>query len=250
MAHQSAKPQQVSQFPLPPRRYYQSISTQPLHPPPPPPANHSYSMFGRVYTTDDVLPTLEHAGRKRLYDPAGSPCSELRTLNNSLLELFLNLVDQLCDPLTHESPSDPHKQIIDRIEDTFINMQHLINTMRPAQAAMDLKALLDNQTASRKQITDNLKDSVKTAWDLIADAADKLSQPSYQLSETATTYMQRLQNPNQQPPMETHHQPNKVHNGTASTLFDDLMPASPAPPKPPATELLQNITHIMNHPTL
>lgn len=208
-------------------------------------------MFGRVYTTDDALPTLEQAGRKRLYDPTSAPCHELRKMNKNLLQLFLNLLDQLCDPLTQDSPSDPHKQIIDQIEDTFINMQHLINTMRPAQAAMDLKALLDKQTASRKQMTEKLKDSVKTAWDLIADAADKVSQPSYQLSETATTYMHRLENPDQQPhPMEKDHQSTQAHNTSSSTVFNDLMPASVAPPKPPITELLQNITRITNDPNL
>ncbi|KAI0566387.1 Mediator complex subunit Med7 [Gracilaria domingensis] len=162
-------------------------------------------MFGRLCSTEHILPSLEQAGRKRLYDAAAPPCHELRKLNASLLQLFLKLVDQLCHPITQESPVQPHKEIIEHIEHTFVNMQHLINTMRPAQAAIDLKTLLDNQTASRKRTADNLKDSVKKAWDLIAEAADEVTQPSYQLSSAATSYLQSLEQQPQPHPHQSSH---------------------------------------------
>lgn len=107
-------------------------------------------------------------------------------MNKSLLDLFMKLVNALCDPLPPETSVQPHQQIVQDIEDTFVNMQHLINVMRPAQAAMDLKTILDRQTMTRKEMTEKLKDSVRKAWDLIGDAAEKLSEPSVQLSEQAT----------------------------------------------------------------
>lgn len=106
-------------------------------------------------------------------------------MNQDLLRLFIKLVNELCDPLPLDSSDNPHKQLIDEIEDTFVNMQHLINVMRPTQAAMDLKTLLDRQTDARKDMAEKLKDSVRKAWELIGDAADKLSEPSVQLSDHA-----------------------------------------------------------------
>lgn len=182
MAQQNAA-KVVSQYPLPPKRYYESGALRTNGPPLAPTANDSYSMFGRVYTTDDALPSLEESGRVRLYDADKRPCEELARLNKELLALFMKLVRSLCEPLPPDSPPQPHKEIIQAVEDTFVNMQHLINVMRPAQAAMDLKTLLDRQTATRKDMAEKLNDSVKRAWDLIGDAAEKLSQPSVQLSK-------------------------------------------------------------------
>ncbi|CAN8076492.1 unnamed protein product [Agarophyton chilense] len=252
MSQPAAKPHQVSQFPLPPRRYYQSIASHPMHPPPLPSSNDSYHMFGRVYSTEHIVPSLEHAGRKRLYDPSAPPCHELRSMNSSLLQLFLKLVEQLCHPIAHESPVQPHQHIIQQIEDTFVNMQHLINVMRPAQAAMDLKTLLDNQTRSRKQTTDNLHKSVKKAWDLIAEAADEVTQPSYQLSPPAAAYLQSLQQPQTQhhPSQPQAPQPPTTRNTDLHCIFDDMMPALPAPPPTPATDLLRNVNLIVNDPNL
>lgn len=170
--------QVVSQYPLPPRRYYKDAP--PATPPPPPPEGTAYAMFGRVYTTEDELPSLTDSGRACLYDPDAPPCAELRRLNRALLALFSHLVRALCAP----QPTD-QAPLIQRIEDTFVNMQHLINIMRPIQAAMDLKTLLDRQSAARATMTDKLKTAVADARALVRDAAKKLGEPSAKLSEGA-----------------------------------------------------------------
>lgn len=172
----------VSQFPQPPRRYYHNCATDRPAPPPPPPATGAYSMFGREYSSSDVEPTLEEAGRRQLYDPSESPTSELCKLNKRLLQLFLRLVQLLCSPPPQPPEPAPHEKVVQDIEDVFINMQYLINLMRPAQAAIDLKDLLDKQTNSRQAMSSKLRDSISKAWHLVSDAADDLLKPSVQLS--------------------------------------------------------------------
>lgn len=176
--------QTVSKFPFPPRRYYHNCATdQPAPPAPPPPATSPYHMFGREYSTEDTQPSLEQSGRNRLYDPAKPTTQQLRLLNSHLLQTFLKLVRQLC-----EAPSQtdsPHEVIANEIEDLFVNMQFLINLMRPTQAAMDLKALLDSQTDARKSMTTKLRQAVNRSWDLVSEAAGGLSTPSVQLSAEA-----------------------------------------------------------------
>lgn len=198
-------------------------------------------MFGRIYTTDDTLPSLEEAGRKRLYDPSAPPCQELRRMNKSLLQLFVKLVKALCEPLPPDANAQPHQQIVQDIEDTFINMQYLINVMRPAQAAMDLKTILDRQTTARKDMTEKLKDSVRKAWDLVGDAAEKLSEPSLQLSEQAGV-------------------PVSVHSSTDNTKDTNMHEASTKlfeeeeddddEEEPSQAELLAQIAQITQDPAL
>ena len=113
-------------------------------------------------------------------------------MNRDLLDHFLSLVKELCQPMTADSGEKP-REIIATIEDTFVNMQHLVNVMRPAQAAMDLKTLLDRQTKARQEMSEKLKDSVRKAWELIGEAATKLSEPSVELSEEAQVSVEELE---------------------------------------------------------
>lgn len=144
---------------------------------------------------DDTPPTLEQANKRRLYDPSKSPTEELRRLNTHLLDLFVRLVNTLCTAPTMPAEQGPHDALITRIEEVFFNMQHLINLMRPVQAAMDLKALLDRQTTSRKQMTVKLNEAYSRAWSLVSEAAENLSRPSVQLSDTCLAPMHVLANP-------------------------------------------------------
>lgn len=180
---QTNAPKAVSQYPLPPAKYYRAGAAALSAPPAPPGENESYNMFGTLYTTNDRQPTLEESGRKRLYDTNAPPLAEVRRLNKELLQLFRKHVVALCQPLQPDSPPQPHQELVQAIEDSLVNMHYLINQMRPVQAAMDIKTLLDRQTAARKDMADKLKDSVKQAWDLIGEAAEKLAEPSVELSE-------------------------------------------------------------------
>lgn len=194
-------------------------------------------MFGRVYSTEDRLPSLEEAGRKRLYDAAAPPCAELRRMNKELLTLFMQLVKDLCQPLPPDAPEQPHLALVQEIEDTFVNMQHLINVMRPAQAAMDLKTILDRQTVARKEMTEKLNESVKRSWELIGDAAEKLTEPSVDLAERTKA-----------PFVDEADKADPASNGKSNILEngkeeDDEMPS-------PLSQVLAKIAQVLQDPTL
>lgn len=177
----------VSQFPYPPRRYYHNCATDRPTPPPPPPQGTAaaYRMFGAEYTTQDAPPSLEDAGRRRLYDASKPATEELGRLNAQLLDLFMRLVQSLCRAPVEQGADDT---LVSHIEDVFVNMQYLINLMRPTQAAMDLKMLLDRQTESRKQMTLKLRESVTKSWDLVSEAAGALSRPVVQLPPSLASF--------------------------------------------------------------
>lgn len=172
MAQAGGDAQVVSQFPHPPRHYYASLgnSESPLPAPPPPPGeNASYQMFGRVYTTTDKLPTLQESGRPILYSEDEPPTAELLRLNDRLLSLFHILL------VTLSSAGAPHENVVARIEDVLINMQHLLNTLRPAQAARDLRCLLDSQAAARLDTARTLGDTAKTAEESVGEVSEMLA---------------------------------------------------------------------------
>lgn len=125
-------------------------------------------MFGRVYSTTDRLPTLTEAGRVCLYDDALPPTQELRRLNSRLLALFYSLLATLA------TPAAPHAPVVARIEDVLINMHHLLNTLRPAQAAVDLASILREQEKTRKATTVQLTEASQQAMNEIANAATLL----------------------------------------------------------------------------
>jgi hypothetical protein len=134
-------------------------------------------MFGRVYATSDRLPSLQECGRARLYDdaPGVRTSTELRRLNTLVLGLFRDLLGALSTPAVTGAPP-PHCALISRIEDVFINMHHLLNTLRPVQAARDLRMLVERQTQGRLAATRALLDSANAADDAIASASDALIQ--------------------------------------------------------------------------
>lgn len=188
-------------------------------------------MFGRIYTTEDRMPSLEESGRKRLYDPSLAPCAELRRLNKELLRLFMKLVRDLCEPLPPDAPEQPHLDLVKEIEDTFVNMQHLVNVMRPAQAALDLKTILGRQTAARKEMTEKLNESIKKSWELIGDAATKLSEPSVELTEQSKETLDAAGNAT-----------NAQSNGKVNVREDGA--------RPDMAEMLAKIAQVVQDPSL
>lgn len=247
----------VSQFPQPPRRYYHNCATDRPTPPPPPPTTDAYCMFGREYVSDDVEPTLEQVGRRRLYDPSQSPTNELRKLNKILLQLFLRLIQSLCTPPPQPPENGPHEKLLRDIEDVFVNMQYLINSMRPSQAAIDLKLLLDKQTKARKALSSRLRDVVSQAGKLVSDAASDLSKPSVQMSPACLAALDSLpaiSNPSQSHLANSHH-PQKASDSTANTFDDDISDeddpdAFVSRPKPSPDQLLLQIAQIASNPNL
>lgn len=138
-------------------------------------------MFGREYTTDDTLPNLEASGRKRLYDVSEWPCTELLRLNKELLQQFMKVVGELCETVPGEGAENGHGELIRYMEDIFVNMQHLINVMRPLQAAMDIRVLLEQQTRQRRDTGEGLQEAHRKAWELIKQAANRLDEGSMEV---------------------------------------------------------------------
>jgi hypothetical protein len=167
----SNAPQAVSKFPDPPRALYAMLTSdgaEPAAPPEPPGAEESFNMFGRTYSTSDRLPSLPESGRACLYDETRPVSEELRRLNRTLLTLFSSLVATLST--AGGEPGD----IVGRIEDVFINMHHLLNVMRPAQAIRDIRRLLHHQAESRRRVARDLNLAMNRAEKAIADAAANL----------------------------------------------------------------------------
>eukprot|EP01117_Protostelium_nocturnum_P013300 TRINITY_DN494_c0_g1_i3.p2 TRINITY_DN494_c0_g1~~TRINITY_DN494_c0_g1_i3.p2 ORF type:complete len:130 (-),score=26.66 TRINITY_DN494_c0_g1_i3:1063-1452(-) len=108
-------------------------------------------MFGKTFTTQDVLPTLEEGGRKQLYPKENfSHIEELKKLNRSLNMKYIELLTFLI-----ENPEQYQSKVED-IELILINMHHLLNSYRPHQARQTLITLLENQIQNRKdQIKSN-----------------------------------------------------------------------------------------------
>jgi hypothetical protein len=182
-------PQAVAQFPDPPRALYANIAhvvdlgtqrqlgdrailaseeAKAPAPPAPPGAEESFNMFGRTYSTSDRQPSLPESGRACLYDETMPVSEELRRLNRILLTLFSSLVVSL------STAAGESGDIVGRIEDVFLNMRHLLNLMRPAQATRDIRRLLNRQAASRRRVVRALSQATERAEDAIADAAADL----------------------------------------------------------------------------
>lgn len=130
-------------------------------------------MFGQTHTAVTPAPSLAATGRKQLYSSTAPPLSELRRLNAALLASFRALLETLCTP---ETPSDAHTAAVRDIEDALVNMQHLVNALRPRQAALLLAGLLSRQTAARRGMAHRLRDAVRRAWELVGAAAERLSE--------------------------------------------------------------------------
>lgn len=158
-------------------------------------------------------------------------------MNKELLTLFMQLVKDLCQPLPPDAPEQPHSTLVQSIEDTFVNMQHLINVMRPAQAALDLKTILSRQTAARKEMTEKLNESVKRSWDLIGEAAGKLTEPSVELTEQT-----------KEPLVGEANAANVQSNGKANDVENGPGDEDDTPPR--LSEVLAKISQVVQDPSL
>lgn len=233
-------PKAVSQFPFPPRKYFHNCATDEPTPPPPPSTTAPYQMFGREYTSEDVTPSLEQVGRRVVYDPSKPPTAELRRLNAHLLQLFMRLVRSLCNAPPLQTDTMPNDELVREIEDVFINMQYLVNQMRPTQAAMDVKALLDAQTAARKAMSKRLRDSMSKAWELVSEAAGDLSRPSAQLSEACMAPLSAGVDEKEEEGMQS-----CKANDEAKREDTDV-----ACIEPPSEHMLADLARIMSDPSL
>jgi len=167
----------VTTFPLPPVRYYGSKV-----PPAPPVSGEAYNLFGETYSVAAVTPTLAESKRPVLYNENGAPAKELRKLNRRLLELFVSLTRRIGDLEPAESQA-----IVQAIEDVMINMQHIINVLRPTRARQDIRDLLERQTALRKKQTKDLQEASQQVRSNVAKALRELAIKTPKLDVAAVT---------------------------------------------------------------
>eukprot|EP00742_Colponemidia_sp_Colp-10_P010706 GILJ01011783.1.p1 GENE.GILJ01011783.1~~GILJ01011783.1.p1 ORF type:complete len:181 (-),score=36.94 GILJ01011783.1:344-886(-) len=156
-------PVTVSSFPPPPP-FYKEDGYE--NRPPPPPISGTFSMFGRLYTTEDILPTLADQQRQQLFpdDPNLSYKDELKKLNRSVVHSIVELLDILT-----KSPAK-YKEKVEDIELLFLNMHHLLNSLRPHQARSNVISMLQAQIDRRRQLCLQIDESIRDSEKLIKEA--------------------------------------------------------------------------------
>lgn len=115
-------------------------------PPPPPPIAGAFTAFGQTFDPDEPLvpPLAGHQLYASSTSGVGTPTAVeatagLTSLHKELMTLYLELLRVLT-----EDPSG-HARLITSINQVLVNMQHLVNTMRPAQARATLAHALQLQ---------------------------------------------------------------------------------------------------------
>ena len=135
---------------------------------PPAPVEGEYSMFGVTRTTAPAeAPPLD----EQVYSDTAERCAELRKLNRSLLEGFLQLLQLMAD-----SPAQCCDKVAD-LRTLFLNFQHLLNTFRPHEAREELIATVRQQVAAKQALIDELDAACTSALEEARAAASLTEDP-------------------------------------------------------------------------
>lgn len=115
---------------------------------PPAPVQGDFMMFGVQRSTEPPEPaTLE----RQLYPlDCAAPAEELRRLNRSLLRAFVQLLDTML-----AKPAEAQLRVED-VQHLFLNFLHLLNSLRPQQAKVDLGQLLQQQIEAKRRLISKL----------------------------------------------------------------------------------------------
>ena len=129
-------------FPPPPSWFRAvQVHATPLHPPVPVDSELSNYGVARTVSDTEVMPLpLEH----QQYSEDVPPCTELRRLNALLLSTFGRLVPALADaqPVAYGGAAE--------IRELFLNLEHLLNSLRAQQAREELIGLLFDGKIDKK----------------------------------------------------------------------------------------------------
>lgn len=146
-----------------------------------------YTVFGQLWPIPDVTPTLEQLGIPVLYPLEGTNRKELLlTLLQTLLQTYREITADLLKPaqpydvwvpavpdpnLTPEqqqqqmatnpgfwTQSTEAKDRLKHMQNVVVNMQFLINELRPVQAKETLKLIMQMQLERRKQETQLIRE--------------------------------------------------------------------------------------------
>ncbi|KAJ1019307.1 hypothetical protein NDA13_006224 [Ustilago tritici] len=146
-----------------------------------------YTVFGQLWPIPDVTPTLEQLGIPVLYPLEGTNRKELLlTLLQTLLQTYREITADLLKPaqpydvwvpavpdpnLTPEkqqqqmatqpgfwTQSTEAKDRLKHMQNVVVNMQFLVNELRPVQAKETLKLIMEMQLERRKQETQLIRE--------------------------------------------------------------------------------------------
>ncbi|XP_052828417.1 uncharacterized protein LOC106880515 [Octopus bimaculoides] len=162
----------VSSFPLPPMQYVRYCTDENMAKgiPAPPPTQEDYTVFGVPSNINDPIQTLESQGLTQLYPENCNRKKEMKKLNHSILVCFLDLIDIL---IQNPSSSDRNEKLND-LRLLFINLNHLINEIRPNQAREALRMMMMKQKCQTVELLNDLEKKLAEAKELIAKSIQNL----------------------------------------------------------------------------
>ncbi|KAF6767036.1 Mediator complex, subunit Med7 [Kalmanozyma brasiliensis GHG001] len=163
-----------------------------------------YTVFGQLWPIPDVTPTLEQLGIPVLYPLEGTNRKELLlTLLQTLLQTYREITADLLKPaqpydvwvpavpdpnLTPEqqqqqmatnpgfwTQSTEAKDRLKHMQNVVVNMQFLINELRPVQARETLKLIMQMQLERRKQETQLIRDRCASMRTRVQQLKDMLA---------------------------------------------------------------------------
>ncbi|SPO31262.1 related to MED7 - member of RNA Polymerase II transcriptional regulation mediator complex [Ustilago trichophora] len=166
-----------------------------------------YTVFGQLWPIPDVTPTLEQLGIPVLYPLEGTDRKQLLlTLLQTLLQTYREITADLLKPaqpydvwvpavpdpnLTPEqqqeqmatnpgfwTQSTEAKDRLKHMQNVVVNMQFLINELRPVQAKETLKLIMQMQLERRKQETQLIKDRCASMRSRVQELKSMLARQS------------------------------------------------------------------------
>ncbi|XP_036364255.1 uncharacterized protein LOC118765816 [Octopus sinensis] len=162
----------VSSFPLPPMQYVRYCTDENMAKgiPAPPPTQENYTVFGVPSNINDPIQTLESLGLTQLYPENHNRKKEMKKLNHSILVCFLDLIDIL---IRNPNSSDRQEKLND-LRLLFINLNHLINEIRPNQARETLRMMMMKQKCQTVKLLNEFEEKLAEAKELIAKSIQNL----------------------------------------------------------------------------
>ena len=112
---------------------------------PPAPVEGEFTMYGVTRSTSPPPPAVLE---RQLYSlESASPAAELRRLNRSLLGAFVELV---------ETDGKEAQSRVDHLQHLLLNFHHLLNSLRPQQAELELSQILQRQIEYKEELIGEL----------------------------------------------------------------------------------------------
>lgn len=151
----------------------------PMQPPPLPGDDATFQIFGELHTAKPGIPPL---AVKQLYEASTNSAAidfpgELRQLNRELLFSFVEMLSAVA-----ERPSQSARSV-ETVGVLVSNIQHLLNLLRPHQAAATLEHLLTTELEEQQAAISDLRAHSQRCRQLAHTAAQSLAEVGCQGKE-------------------------------------------------------------------